>query len=133
MAGLCGYHADAEDGEEQEPGQVCAAPVLQRSPFSLCPLKHTHNTVTPRAEPGLQNRAEPRLFRPVSSARLGFSADHITHSFTLSRSSGPVVYQEQWTGRSRSQEQLIGLQPLALIPARPSLLPGSCFPFTVKK
>lgn len=36
-----GYHANAEDGEEQEPRQVGAAPVLQRSPFSLSPLKHT--------------------------------------------------------------------------------------------
>lgn len=47
-----GYHADAEDGEEQEPGQVGAAPVLQRSPFSLCPLKHTHTRAVSSAQSG---------------------------------------------------------------------------------
>lgn len=35
------YHANAEHGEEQEPRQVGAAPVLKRSPFSPGPLKHT--------------------------------------------------------------------------------------------
>lgn len=76
MEGFCGYHADAEDGEEQKPGQVCAAPVLQRSPFSLCPLKDTHarththgeSTAGPAGTPSLPLSHLPR---PANSARLG--------------------------------------------------------------
>lgn len=59
--GYCCYHADAEDGEEKEPGQVGAAPVLQRSPFPLCPLERHKNTVTASSESGLCTRLLARL------------------------------------------------------------------------
>ena len=81
--GLLGYHADAEDGEEQEPGQVCAAPVLQRFPFSLCPLKHTqthrHSGTGPE-DRGRQVQPVPDMLARFGSAR--FSSRVTSHKAT---------------------------------------------------
>lgn len=139
MEGFCGYHADAEDGEEQKPGQVCAAPVLQRSPFSLCPLKDTHarththgeSTAGPAGTPSLPLSHLPR---PANSARLGSVPSPSSVSVYGRRERSGAAHRPRLPAYSYSRLELIGLNELlALILARPALLPGTGFPFTVTK
>lgn len=132
MEGFCGYHADAEDSEEQKPGQVCAAPVLQRSPFSLCPLKDTHarththgeSTAGPSGTPSLPLSHLPRPANSVPSPSSVSVYGRRERSGAAHRPRLPAC----------SRLELIGLNELlALILARPALVPGTGFPFTVTK
>lgn len=104
-----GYHADAEHGEEQEPGQVRAAPVLQRSPFSLCPLKHKHGH-----SESLQNRTEPGRTglivpppppspppRPLSPARFYLRSEPPAPV-------GPAVYRRSGSVNDAGDNWIIG-------------------------
>lgn len=96
---------------------------------------HTqHGHADSGAGPAEAGRAPPVPARAPGWTRS--SAVHVTRTapdrlFTdRSEQDGPVNGTQE---PPPSREQLIGLQPLALIPARPSLLPGSGFPFTAKK